>query len=234
MENSNVPSADETVKIYDSKNNEVQLKFRHGPKKQLLAYEQNPSKRVDSRRWYKKGFAKKMTAFKTKTGDESLLVLKNRDKNGELTIYTTNPQELSYSNMQGEEAEAHTLNDSVLNSTPIPSFTELARASPSKGKTSERINIDNDIDDKHCRICKIKFESAADVSSDSPWMGCVGVSGGKECNYWVHSGFGDASEEEVQRLNFYCPEHNKRAQTMRHGVNAKRKCGIKTRGGKRK
>ena len=100
MENSNVPSADETVKIYDSKNNEVQLKFRHGPKKQLLAYEQNPSKRVDSRRWYKKGFVKKMTAFKTKTGDKSLLVLKNRDKNGELTIYTTNPQELSYSNMR--------------------------------------------------------------------------------------------------------------------------------------
>ena len=114
-----------------------------------------------------------MTAFKTKTGDKSLLVLKNKGKNGELTIYTTNPQELSYSNMQGEEAEAHALNNSVLNSNPIPSFTELARGSPSKGKTSERINIDSDIDDKHCRICNkyaIKFESAADVSSDSPWM----------------------------------------------------------------
>ena len=49
MDNSNIPSADETVKIYDSKNNEVQLKFRHGPTKQLLAYEQNPPKRVDSR-----------------------------------------------------------------------------------------------------------------------------------------------------------------------------------------
>ena len=67
--------------------------------------------------------------------------------------------------MQGEEAEAHTLNNSVLNSTLIPNITELARVSPSKGK---RINIDSDSDDKHCRICKIKFESAANVSSDTP------------------------------------------------------------------
>ena len=61
-------------------------------------------------------------------------------------------------------------------------------------------------------------------------------SGEKECNYWVHSvckGFGDTSEE-VQRLNFYCPEHNKRVQTMRRGVNNDRKCGIRTSGGKRK
>ena len=61
-------------------------------------------------------------------------------------------------------------------------------------------------------------------------------SGEKECNYWVHSvckGFGDTSEE-VQRLNFYCPEHNKRVQTMRQGVNNERKCGIRTSGGKRK
>ena len=79
----------------------------------LLAYEQNHSKRIDSRRWYKEGFAKKMTTFKTKTGDKSSLVFKNKDKNGELTIYTTNPQELSYSNMQGEEAEGHTLNNSI-------------------------------------------------------------------------------------------------------------------------
>ena len=69
-------------------------------------YEQNQSKTVDSRQWYKEGFAKKMTAFKTKTGDEGLLVLKNKDKNGELTIYATNPQVVSHSSMQGEEAEA--------------------------------------------------------------------------------------------------------------------------------
>ena len=153
-----------------------------------------------------------MTTFKTKTGDESLLVLKNKDKNAELTIYETKPQELSYSNMQVEEAEAHTLNNSVLNSTQIPSFTELARARSFKGKTSKRINIDSDIDDEHCRICNVKFESTADVSLDSPWMKCSGKSGGKKCNYWVQSvckSFGDASEEEVQRLNFYCMEHNK-------------------------
>ena len=33
MENSNITSADETVKIYDGKNNKVQLRFRHGPTK---------------------------------------------------------------------------------------------------------------------------------------------------------------------------------------------------------
>ena len=92
MENSNIPSAGETINIYNSKNNEVQLKFCHGPTKQLLAYEQNPSKRIYSRRWYKEGFTKKITTFKTKAGDKSLLVLKNKVKNGELPIYTTNPQ----------------------------------------------------------------------------------------------------------------------------------------------
>ena len=108
-----------------------------------------------------------MTTFKTKTGDESLLVLKNKDKNAELTIYKTKLQKLSYSNMEVEEAEAHTLNNSVLNSTRIPSFTELARARSFKGKTSKWINIDGDIDDEHCRICKVKFESTA-VLLDSP------------------------------------------------------------------
>ena len=63
-------------KIWDGKNNEVQLKSCHGLTKQLLAYEENPSKRVDSRQWWKEAFAKKMTTFKTKTGD----------KNWELTI----------------------------------------------------------------------------------------------------------------------------------------------------
>ena len=68
-------------------------------------------------------------------------------------------------------------------------------------------------------------------------MGYVEISGRKEFNYWVHSvckGSGDASEEEVQRLNFYCLEHNKPVQTMRQGVNTKFKHGIRSRGGKRK
>ena len=63
--------------------------------------------------------------------------------------------------MQGKEAEAHALNNSVLNSTLIQSFA----ASPSKGKTSKRLNIDSDIDHTHCRICKIKFESAFEFRS---------------------------------------------------------------------
>ena len=106
--------------------------------------------------------------------------------------------------MHGEEAETLALNNLVLTITVIPSFTELTRSSPSKGKTSKRIDIDGEVDDKHCRMCNIKFEFAANVSSDSPWMGCIGKSGRKECNYWVHSVckcFGDASKE-VRRSTF--------------------------------
>ena len=74
-----------------------------------------------------------MSAFKTKTGDESLLVLKNKDKEeGRLTILTTDPAvDLNYHNSTFEDASR--LSISILNSTPVPSFTELARASPLKG-----------------------------------------------------------------------------------------------------
>ena len=109
---------------------------------QLLAYEQkSPSNRVASKGWYKEGFTKRMTDFKTKTGGKVLLVLKNKDKKGKLTIYTKSSQELSYSNMQGEGVEAYALNNSVLNSTSIPSFTEYARFSPSIGETNESTNV---------------------------------------------------------------------------------------------
>ena len=77
------------------------------------------------------GFGKKMSALKTKTGDESLLVLKNKDEEGRLTILTTDPVDLNYHNSTFEDASR--LSISILNSTPVPSFTELARASPSKG-----------------------------------------------------------------------------------------------------
>ena len=59
--------------------------------------------------------------------------------------------------MQGEEAEAHRLNNSVLHSTQIPSFTELARSSPPKVKQA-RINTDNETDDKHCRQTEYKYK----------------------------------------------------------------------------
>ena len=65
-------------------------------------------------------------------------------------------------------------------------------------------------------------------------MGCFGQGrGGKECNNWVHSvckGFADASEEDIERLNFYCPDHNKRAKDMRRTITGKRKASIRTRG----
>ena len=66
-------------------------------------------------------------------------------------------------------------------------------------------------------------------------MGCVG--GGKEdCSYWVHpvcKGFADASEEEIESLNFYCPKHNERASQMKNKSMSKGTRKVRTRGGRR-
>ena len=124
---------------------------------------------------------------------------------------TTDPVDLNYHNNTSEDASR--LSSSILNSTPVPGFTELARASPSKeSKFSAALSSFDEIDEKHCQICYIKFESATDIASDSPWMGCVGQDKcGKWCNYWV----------DIERLNFYFPEYNKRAKDMRHTVTGK-------------
>ena len=150
-----------------------------------------------------------------------------------MTILTTDPVDLNYHNNTSEDASR--LSSSILNSTPLPSFTELAIASPSKGsKFSAALSSFDNIDEKHCQICHIKFESTTDIASDSPWMGCVGQGkGGKEYNYWVHSvckGFADASEEDIERLNFYCPEHNKRANDMRHSKRENAKLALELEG----
>ena len=47
IENSNLPSTDETVKIYSSKN-DMHHKFCHSSTKELLVHEQNSSNRVAS------------------------------------------------------------------------------------------------------------------------------------------------------------------------------------------
>ena len=50
----------------------------------------------------------------------------------------------------------------------------------------------------------------------------------------VCKGFADASEEDIERLNFYCPGHNKKAKDMRHRITGKCKAGIRTRGGRKR
>ena len=52
-------------------------------------------------------------------------------------------------------------------------------------------------------------------------MDVLDKTGGKECNYWVHSickDFADASEEDIERLNFHCPDHTQRTKDMRHTI----------------
>ena len=41
-------------------------------------------------------------------------------------------------------------------------------------------------------------------------------------------------QKRTERLNFYCPEHSKRAKDMRHTETGKRKAGIRTRGGRKR
>ena len=93
-----VISASAIAKIFDSDNKEVKLKIiamAWSSKKWTFVW----AKQEESRRWHKEGFGKKMSALKTKTGDESLLVLKNKDKEeGRLTILTTDPVDLNYHN----------------------------------------------------------------------------------------------------------------------------------------
>ena len=147
MDNSN--SASSIAKIFDGDSKEVKLKYRHGSPKNELSYEPDHAKQVESRRWHKEGFVKKMSVLKTKTGDESLLVLKNKDKEGRLTIFTTDPVDLNYQNTTSKDARR--LSSSILNTTPVPGFTELARASPSKGsKFCAAVSNFDEIDVKHC------------------------------------------------------------------------------------
>ena len=174
------------------------------------------------------GFAKKMFVSKTKTGDECLLVLKNIVKEGELTISTTDPQNLNHHQRMEHNT---TSNSSLLNSIPVPSFIELAQASLSKSKRTCFIPGAS-ADEILCQICK--FESTFDVASDSLWIGCVRKDKSwKECTYWVHSvckGFANASKKEIQRLNYYCPDHNMITKEMSLSVVQKGRVGVRTRG----
>ena len=49
MDNSNIPSGDDNVKIYNGKNNEMQLKFCHGPMKQFTGLWAKPFRKS----WFK-------------------------------------------------------------------------------------------------------------------------------------------------------------------------------------
>ena len=135
----------------------MQLKCRHGPTKQLLADKQNPSKRVESRRWYKEGFAKKMTVFKRKTVDESLLVFLKKDKNGELTI-TQQILKNVVTAICREKKQKHIDSTTqfyiVLRYQVSLSLQDLV---PPKVKQA-RINTDNETDDKHCRQTEYKYK----------------------------------------------------------------------------
>lgn len=164
--------------------------------------------RTDARRTYTYSFISKLIQYKKRTSDDGLVVLHDKDRE-EKYFYTTDKDNLTYDlNCQ---MSSLSLNQPILNSppTPVPSFVELARASPSKRLRMDKENIE--FDENTCRICKIRSKTEADVRSDSLWMGCCQ----EGCDYWLHfvcKGFADATQAEVNQINFYCPEHNQRAK----------------------
>ena len=202
--------APDTVLVYDRDGNEVSIKDRkkQGVKHRGEKFAEVLKERTDARRTYTNSFISKLIQYKNRISDDALLVLHDKDRE-EKYFYTTDRETFLDSNQQILAIQS---SDSPLVSPPpVPSFDALAQSSPSK-----RMRIDNEllfVDKDSCRICKIKHQSKADVECDSPWMGC----NRKDCGYWVHSvckGFADATEEEIDELNFYCPEHNTRAKNM--------------------
>lgn len=191
------------VTIYGKDQTPVALKFRNGLKS--FKFEEDPSKRQNSRRYYENGFIRKLYSYGKRTSDDAVLYIKDADR-GEIRSYSTSKVPIFQIPEETEISDA---------SSSIPSFQDLLQFSPSKsnveGAVSTSANKKNSC--QVCRICNVKHESKDDISTDSPWMGCVGGKG--DCNYWIHSvckGFADASQEDVEKMNFYCPQHNERAK----------------------
>ena len=159
-----------------------------------------------------------MFTLKKCTGDDSLFATRNHK--GIIKYWSTDHTLLTFDSNEAAEP------NNMLNSTPVPSFTDLARASPSKSQQKARVPA-SDGDPDICRICEIRYESREDIETDSPWMGCVS----NACTYWVHAhckGFPDLTEEDVNNINVYCNKHNPKKQKT-----IKPKC-CRTRGGKRR
>ena len=182
------------VKVYDKEGNEISIKKRKSLKAKKHRGErfaETLNSRTDARRVYTKAFITKLIHNKNRTSDGSGMVVLHDTDRDEVYQFTTNPSKFSYNNQTSDVSLNST--SSTISSPPTPSFAELAHSSPSK-----TLHIDEDFNEETpgniCRICKVKFQSTLDITSDSPWMGCV-YGGAKACTYWVHSvckGFADA------------------------------------------
>ena len=192
-------------------------------------YIANCTKRQETREAEHRGFAKKLHDYKIKTGDEGLLTLKDKDRVEDFSISTVQKFDTLLDSPQAQTQA--TPGPSSSGQVP-PSFWEVAALSPEKPvripskPTARKIR-----DSKHCRICNIKYESAADIESNSPWMGCNwgddetetndNGNGKKKkrrvCSFWVHTvcwGL-QGSEEAINDLKWYCPDHNTRGKTIK-------------------
>ena len=99
---------------------------------------------------------------------------------------------------------------SYTNDSMHVSLVKKARKQP--GETSARskgVLYDPNI----CQICRLRYESEANIETDSPWINC----GSKSCKWWVHSRclgiYYENSDNGERRLgkwiesNCFCRQH---------------------------
>lgn len=157
-------SAPGAVNIYNKDGDEVPLKIRNKGNSRKYKFEENVSARQDSRRLYEKGFVRKLYQYKKRTSDETLLLMKDNDRD-EVRSYTTskNPN-VSFPRPLLQV----TPNNDSQTAPCIPSFFQLAQSSPSERLETPVTEAKTVKTNQICRICNVKFESKDDVATDSP------------------------------------------------------------------
>eukprot|EP00111_Clytia_hemisphaerica_P013993 TCONS_00041178-protein len=219
----------ESCDLFNDKGEKIELKWRNidVESRKSNKWIEDSDDRSASRRLHTSGIHRKQYALKKCTGDDTLLVRRNHQ--GRVNYWTTD-QALTW-NADAPVAEPTAAGSSKIND--IPAFAVLARLSPRKnfaGQTGAKRKSPNNKQDQICQVCKLKFESTADIATDSPWMGCsFTTAADKKCSYWVHvhcKGFPDMTEKEAEKINFFCELHNPK----KHGI---RKPNVRTKKGKK-
>ena len=187
-------------------------------------WQPNRKLRQDSRRIYQNGLQRSMWSYKTVTGDDVFVAARHIDQSKPLRAWSTDmawsgpmlgrqpPQADSPAPTSAAAVDQMEVDDE-------PNVFDLARASPTKFRSHKSsAREEREKRDRFCSKCRVKHESVLDTKIDSPWLGCDGTDGGKDCTYWVHAcciGFTNARVEDFsEEKRFYCDEHNRVRQTI--------------------
>ena len=226
------------VHVYNSAREAIDVKFRNSAdeRKKCISYQTDRDMRQESRRRLTEGLQKQAHKIKTVTNDDVVVAVRSAEK--KTMLWWTTAKDFAFSNQSPVETST------AVSSTPsnLPSFVELARASPSKSSpvnrphkmTAREMLKDRE---KFCRKCGTKYDSYQDKSLNSTWIGCDGRTAGKLCDYWVHAcchGFPDAGYEVFDEIDFKCPEHNTVLAMMKRMVANKEQSSKKRRASTKK